>query len=231
MERRRLEPCAIVERSFLTGVVAIAALGGLAIPMADGRFQECNPRVLPHRRLRPRRACCRRGCGDLIWTIASDLAQLRRLQVARRPVVRDENRYVCADVDRRSGAQARAVARPRPAAAPAADRRPTSTERRAGARASPGSDRRTCSLRLAGAAPGAGRAPVPPVNSPLLDVDRVRLSTSADAANAQERDIALISEIAYQAWEGIERMRAQSELRCPGCVRRPAPGVSISPVP
>jgi PAS domain S-box-containing protein len=29
----------------------------------------------------------------------------------------------------------------------------------------------------------------------------------------QEREIALIREIAYQAWEGIERMRAQSELR------------------
>ena len=29
----------------------------------------------------------------------------------------------------------------------------------------------------------------------------------------QEREIALVREIAYQAWEGIERMRAQSELR------------------
>ena len=35
----------------------------------------------------------------------------------------------------------------------------------------------------------------------------------AERREWQERDIALISEIAYQAWEGIERMRAQSELR------------------
>jgi PAS domain S-box-containing protein len=35
----------------------------------------------------------------------------------------------------------------------------------------------------------------------------------AERRDWQERDIALISEIAYQAWEGIERMRAQAELR------------------
>ena len=35
----------------------------------------------------------------------------------------------------------------------------------------------------------------------------------AERREWQEREIALISEIAYQAWEGIERMRAQSELR------------------
>ncbi|MFI5078323.1 MAG: PAS domain S-box protein, partial [Vicinamibacteria bacterium] len=35
----------------------------------------------------------------------------------------------------------------------------------------------------------------------------------AERREWQERDIALISEIANQAWEGIERMRAQSELR------------------
>jgi PAS domain S-box-containing protein len=35
----------------------------------------------------------------------------------------------------------------------------------------------------------------------------------AERRDWQEREVALISEIAYLAWEGIERMRAQSELR------------------
>jgi PAS domain S-box-containing protein len=36
---------------------------------------------------------------------------------------------------------------------------------------------------------------------------------AAERREWQEREIALINEVAYQAWEGIERMRAQSELR------------------
>ena len=55
------------------------------------------------------------------------------------------------------------------------------------------------------------------VNAPVHRVGGERYAGvyvhDAERREWQEREIALISEIAYQAWEGIERMRAQSELR------------------